>query len=159
MNSVLRILLLMLSLTICSKAIAVGADGWEVMQLAHSSIKEVKGTAKAWDPGDSDYDFLIYRPEKIGDYISFTINIPVDGNYSPQTTSWKDGDEGIYEFEVDDNIKTGPEHDFYQSNVWGHGTYYVKAGTYTVTYRLIGKNPKSGGIGVRLGNLHWRRSN
>jgi hypothetical protein len=143
---------------ICDKAPRVGADDWSVMQLAYAPIKEVKGTAEFWDPGPSSaYDFLIYTPKEIGDYISFTIKIPVDGRYAPQTTCYSDGAGGIYQIEVDESETSfGPENDFYTKGVWQHGVYDVTAGTYTITYRLIGQNPKSKSPGVRLGNLHWR---
>ena len=130
------------------------ARNFGVVELAHATITEVQGTTKFHKREKGGYDFLIYKPEKIGDAITFSIRVPRSDDYSLQTTTYKDGEEGIYQLEVDGEVVN--QKDFYLSNVWEHGEFYVKKNTYSITYRCIGQNPKSPGIGVRLGNLDFR---
>jgi hypothetical protein len=47
----------------------------------------------------------------------------------------------------------GAQHDLWDSNVWEHGRYPVTGGVILLTYRLVGKNPKSEGIEVTFNNF------
>ena len=125
-----------------------------LFQLAHTPVAEVEGSHTLVPGKGGGYDFLQYTPTKTGDAITFTVRMTEPGYYRVQTTSYKDGAEGIYSLEIDGQEIS--RKDFYQSNVWEVGQFEVKPGIYQVTYRCVGKNPKSSGIGVQLGNLHFR---
>lgn len=155
-----RTIILSLSVAaLCSALSHTHADGGDMLfELAHTPVTDAKGTYKLFDPGDrpgdGPYDFLQYNPTQIGDSITFSVRLKKAGNYRVQTTTYKDGDEGIYSIEVDG--KELGRKDFCEGNVWEVGTFDVKPGVYAVTYRYVAKNPKCSGAGVKFGNLHFR---
>ena len=145
----------MIALAIGTLRVVVHANGASmIIELAHTQVVNVQGDYKFIDSQDGGYDFLQYNPSKIGDSITFLVPLREAGNYRLQTTTYKDGVEGIYSIEV--NGQELSRKDFYLSNVWEIGRVDVLPGVYQVTYRCVGKNPKSTGIGVKLGNLHFR---
>jgi hypothetical protein len=158
----LQVTVTVMALTLLGNAAyRAGADDWWVMRVVHLSVKSCSAYHGIWkhtwtyEGQEQTEDYREFIPQKVGDYISFVISVPVAGRYSLQTLTYKDGKEGMYRFEVNGQ-PTGPEHDFYQSSGWQHGIFEIKAGTYTVTYRYIGQNEKSKGKGVKLGNLEFR---
>jgi hypothetical protein len=158
----LQVTAVVLALTLLgSAAYRAGADAWWEMKVAPLPVTECSAYHGIWkhvwvyEGKVNTEDYREFIPEQVGDSISLSISVPVAGRYSLQTTTYKDGKEGIYRFEVNGQ-PTGSVQDFYQGNVWKHGTFEVKAGSYTITYRYIGQNEKSKGKGVKLGNLEFR---
>ena len=125
-----------------------------VIELAHSQILDASGSTSFIKSKDGSYDFIQFTPKKVGDFVTFGVRMPQGGHYHLQTTMYKEGDEGIYSIEVDGNELD--RKDLYVGDVWDVGDFDVKPGDYKVTYRCVGKNPKSSGVGVKLGNLHFR---
>jgi hypothetical protein len=128
--------------------------GPQLFELAHTPVADMDGSTEFIPKKGGGYDFLQYNPTQIGDAITFSITIKHPGTYRMQVTTYKDGKEGIYSIAVDGQ-EIGQK-DFYESNVWNVGTFPVKPGVFKITFRCVGKSASSGGIGLKLGNLHFR---
>jgi hypothetical protein len=140
---------------LCLSAPPARADyGPQLFELAHTPVADLEGSTEFIPRKGGGYDFLQYNPTKVGDAITFAITIKYPGTYRMQVTSYKDGKEGIYSIAVDGQ-EIGQK-DFYEGNVWEVGTFPVKPGVFRITFRCVGKNSSSGGIGLKLGNLHFR---
>jgi hypothetical protein len=122
--------------------------------LAHTPVSEIDGNKEFIPKKGGGYDFLQYTPAKIGDAITFSVAIEQSGARRMQVTTYKDGLEGIYSIEV--NGQEVSRKDFNESNVWEVGTFPVKPGVFQISFRCVGQSPKSGGMGLKLGTLHFR---
>lgn len=123
------------------------------LSLSQAKIIECQGHAELFEWGKGG-DCLRYTPEKIGDSISFRIHIAGVDKESPcsiETILANFNNEGIYQMLVND-LPTGPEHDCFGHDNWKQGQFSITPGDYKITYRYVGKNPKSSGSVL---NIIW----
>jgi len=102
-------------------------------------------TLLQWNNGAGNC--LRFSPEKVGESVSFRIHIAqvgMDRPYKVRTNAAVFHNEGIYQLLVNDQ-PIGPEHDCFAEQTWEHGEFSVTPGDYKITYRYVGKNPKSPG--------------
>ena len=126
----------------------------QLFELAHTPVADIEGSTEFIPKKGGGYDFLQYNPTGIGDAITFSIKLERSGTYRMQVTTYKDGKEGIYSIAVDGQ-EIGQK-DFYEGNTWDVGTFPVKPGVFKITFRCVGQNTASGGIGLKLGTLYFR---
>jgi len=122
--------------------------------IGEAKLLEAQGRAELFEWNDGAGRCLQFTPEKIGDSISFGIHIggvTTQTSYAVKTIRAYFNNEGIYEFLVDDKV-VGEQHDCSLNDKWKHGDFLINPGDYKITYRYVGKNPKSGGTVM---NLIW----
>lgn len=155
MQAMMILSLLVTALVIAPPSAGSRYDDPECIELPYAKIVSVQGDTKFIKSKDGPFDYLQYNPTQIGDAITFSVPIKIEDTYRMQVLSYKYLAEGIYRMEIDGQ-EIG-ENDFYTTSVWKIGTFPIKPGTYKITFRCVGKNPKSPGIGVRLGNLEFNK--
>lgn len=122
--------------------------------LGQAEIIEGQEQAKLFEWNNGVGRCLRFSPEKLGDSVSFRIHIGEANSqtaYAVKTSVANFYNEGIYQFFVDDQ-PVGPQHDCYSEQSWKHGNFPVVQGDYKITYRYVGKNPKSTGCVL---NICW----
>jgi len=122
--------------------------------IGQAEIIEGQEHAKLFQWSNGGGHCLRFSPEKVGDSVSFRIHVaqvittpPFDVKTAIPTFQ----NEGIYQFLVNDK-PVGEPHDCFFQGFWEHGTFSIVPGDYKITYRYVGKNPKSKG---NVLDLRW----
>ncbi len=96
---------------------------------------------------------------KIGDNVTFTLQVPVAGTYDIAVSSKEFNDRGVFQLAVDGS-PTGSATDEYDNSnpngvykVFDLGTANLSAGTHTFVFSVAGKNPSSVGSRLSFGQL------
>jgi hypothetical protein len=96
---------------------------------------------------------------KVGDYITFTVNVPKAGTYDVHVSSANSISRGIWQLSVD-GVNLGAPQDGYSNKSGGSvtdlniGALNIKtAGNHTFTFTVVGKNPSATSYVISLDDL------
>jgi hypothetical protein len=96
---------------------------------------------RTWASGGKLHTF---EADKVGDSVTFTLDLDEGGRYWIQTAAAKDGRAGIYQLSVNGR-PVGKPVDLSTAGVADHDHVELKAGANTLTYTVTGKSDKSRG--------------
>ena len=140
-----------------AQVVAVTTTYRPSFQMTLTTAVPVRGTASCSKqerrPGQT---MLLLAGKAVGDTVTFKIDVPKTNVYKVSTVmrGWG-GDDGIYTLQVDGGGASRPV-DFYDIKQDEFGTAALTAGPHLLTFKVVGKNPRSRGYAAHLRLLDFR---
>ncbi len=112
------------------------------------------------DTGASGGQAVILEGHAVGDFISFTINVPATGMYGIRPRQKRNNNRAIWQLSIDGTNQGGPQDGFNSTSVFTEvdvGTRSLSAGNHTFRFTVTGKNASSTDFWISLDYIKLAR--